>query len=284
MLVVVGVTGKVGSRVAAKAAAKGMEVRGVARNPEGFPGEGVELVAADLANASAAAEVIGDAKSVYLTPVEQGEDPLGLERAVTGNVLSAVEEAKVEHLVMHTLVYGDLGDTGARILDAKYPIEERIRNSGIPYTILAPGWFLQNLFGAKQYLEQGMFSMPWPADRPWAATSVEDLAEAAVSFLQRGPANRRFDMHLEGGLTCAQVCQAASDVLRKPIQFQEYTGPTRAFVEPFPISDPHKELYAELFDYFRSHEYLGEPEAIKEALPGFHYTTLDQFLRNELFA
>ncbi|MEX2553700.1 MAG: NAD(P)H-binding protein [Actinomycetota bacterium] len=279
----IGVTGNVGSRVAAKAAAKGIEVRGVARHPEGFRGQGVELSSADLTDPSAAAEVLKGATAVYLTPPEQGEDPLGLESAVTDNVLSAVEGAKVDHLILHSLVHGDRGDTGARILDAKYPIEQRVRSSGIPYTILAPGWFLQNLFGAKQYLEQGMFSLPWPKDRPWAATSVEDIAEAALACLEKGPANRRFDLHLEGGLTCARVCQAASDVLGKPVQFQEFSGPTREFVEPFPISGPHKDLYAELFDYFRDHEYLGEPETIKQALPGFRYTTPEQFLRNELF-
>lgn len=284
MLVVVGVTGKVGSRVAAKAAAKGMEVRGVARNPQAFSGEGVELAVADLTDRSAAAEVIKGATSVYLTPPEPGDDPLGMEKAVIDSVLTAVEGAEIDHLVMHTLVYGDRGDTGARILDAKYPIEDRIRKSGVPYTILAPGWFLQNLFGAKQYLEQGMFSMPWPEDRPWAATNIEDIAEAAIAFLERGPANQRFDLHLEGGLTCAQVCQVASNVLGRPVQFQEFTGPTREFVEPFPLTAPQKDLFAELFDYFRAHEYLGEPEAIKQALPGFRYTTVEEFLQNELFA
>ncbi|MGH2719972.1 MAG: SDR family oxidoreductase [Actinomycetota bacterium] len=284
VVLVAGVTGNIGSRVARKLAATGVEVRGVARYPSAFEGEGVDLLQADLTDTSAADRALEGVDSVYLTLPEAGENPLGLESAVATNVVRAAAEAGVRHLVAQTAVHADRGDTGARILDNKHPVEKAIEDSGLGFTILRPGWFLQNLFGARGYLEQGMFAMPWPVDRAWAGTSVEDVAEAAVAFLEQGPANAAFDVHIPGGVTGAGICEAAGAVLGRDVAYHEFPGPTREFVEPFPLSPALKDLYAELFDYFRRVDYQGEPTRIVSALPGFEATSLEAFLREELFA
>jgi uncharacterized protein YbjT (DUF2867 family) len=283
VVLVVGVTGNIGSRVARKLVAMGVDVRGVARHPSAFEGGGVELVQADLTDAAAADKALEGVDSLYLTLPEAGEDPLGLEGAVATNVLRSATNAGVGHLVAHTAVHADRGDTGARILDNKHPIEEVIEDSGLGYTILRPGWFLQNLFGAKGYLEQGMFAMPWPPDRPWAATSVEDVARAAVAFLERGPANAAFDVHIPGGVTGAAICEAAGAALGREVAYQEFPGPTREFVEPYPLTPVLKDLYAELFDYFRRVDYQGNPTPIAGALEGFETTSVEAFMSAELF-
>ncbi|MGH2689061.1 MAG: SDR family oxidoreductase [Actinomycetota bacterium] len=284
VILVAGVTGTVGSRVAGKLAAEGADVRGVARHASAFEGDGVELVEADLTDGSAADEVFGDVDAVYLTLPEAGDDPLALETAVATNVLRAATNAGVRHVVTHTAVHAERSDTGAGILDNKHPIEKAIEDSGLGYTILRSGWFLQNMFAARGYLEQGMFSMPWPADRAWAGTSVEDLARAAVAFFHQGAANAAFDLYIPGGVTGAAICEAAGRVLGREIAYQEFTGPTREFVEPFPLNPPLKDLYAELFDYFRRVEYLGDPTSITQALAGFETTSVETFMREELFA
>lgn len=82
-ITVIGITGTVGSRVASKLAAKGVEVRGIARDPSQFSGnQNVELVAADLTNRREAEQALEGSQVVYLTLPEEGEDPLALESAV----------------------------------------------------------------------------------------------------------------------------------------------------------------------------------------------------------
>jgi uncharacterized protein YbjT (DUF2867 family) len=173
----------------------GEEVRGVSRDPSGFADDRADLLTADLTDADAARGAVEGADVVYLTPPLGGNDPLRLELAVASNVIAAAREHSVGHLVAHTALHADRGDTGVDLLDNKTGIEREIAASGVPYTILRPAWFLQNLFGAKPYLEQGMFSMPWPADTPWAATSVADIARAAVGFHRRGPATTELFPH-----------------------------------------------------------------------------------------
>lgn len=279
--VIVGASGVVGSRVAAELAARGHEVVGLARTPGEAPA-GIRRIAVDLTDRAAAVRAIEGAHAVYLTPPESGEDPLGLERAVTTHVIEAARETGVSHLVLHTAVHADRGDTGARILDNKHAIEASLADSGVPYTILRPAWYLQNLFGAKAWLEQGMLSLPWPADKIWAATDVADLVRAAVWFIEGTPANRGFDVHLPGGITAKEICRAVETVTGRPVAYAEAPS-SRAAVDPYPIHDAHKELYAELFDYFRAGEYLGAPTRITEAVDGFAYGTLEGFVRRELF-
>lgn len=165
-ITVIGITGTVGSRVASKLAAKGVEVRGIARDPSQFSGnQNVELVAADLTNRREAEQALEGSQVVYLTLPEEGEDPLALESAVGLNAVEAARRAGIEHMLLHTALHSDRGDTGVAIIDNERPIEEAVVASGFGYTILRPAWFLQNIFGAKEYLEHGMYSMPIPPER-----------------------------------------------------------------------------------------------------------------------
>jgi uncharacterized protein YbjT (DUF2867 family) len=278
---VVGVTGTIGSRVARALASAGHQVVGLSRNP-GRAAAG-RVVAVDLRNAAAAERALAGVDAVYLTPPMGGSDPQGDERAVVLSVIGAARRTGVKHVVMHTALRADRGNTGARILDKKTPLEAALRDSGLPYSILRPAWYLQNLLAARPWLDQGMFSMPWSADTVWAATNVDDVAKAAVALIERGPTNRGFDVHQPGGVTAAAICRAVQTVTGRAIAYQEFPGGTRAAVDGYPLSDVHKELYAELYDYFRRETYLGEPLAIAEEIPGFAYGTIEDFVRRELY-
>lgn len=126
--------------------------------------------------------------------------------------------------------------------------------------------------------------MPWPSERHIGGVSVEDIANAAVALLEKGPQNRGFDLHLPGGVTGPSIAQAASRVLDRQVQYYEFTNPASEFVASFPISESHKALYAELFEYFRQQDYLGQPGELRSVLPEFLYTSVEQFMRTELFS
>jgi uncharacterized protein YbjT (DUF2867 family) len=186
-IAVIGATGTIGKRLALRLAAQSRQVRAICRNPGEWDGD-VEAVAADLTDPEQALDALEGAEAVYLTPMLGGDDLFANERTVADNVVDAVLKHDVTHIVMHTAVRADRGDTGARILDNKTPIEKRLAESGVGYTILRPAWFVQNLWAARDYLEQGVVSMPWPGDMVWAATDIEDIVTAAVAFFDRGPA------------------------------------------------------------------------------------------------
>jgi len=283
VIAVGGATGNIGSRVVAGLSARGYEVRAISSNPDAEV-EGAEVFTADLTDANQALASLEGVDGVYITPTQSGDDPLATETAVSYSMINAATKNGVDHVVMHTAVRGNLGDTGSAVLDNKTGIEQALAGSGVGYTILRPAWYLQNLWGARDYIEQGVVSMPWPADMVWAATDVSDVATAAVAFFDRGPANRAFDLHIPGGITGQQIADAASTALGREVNYHEAEVSTRDYVEAFPISDAHKDLYAGLFDYFRSTTYLGDPKPIVDTLDGFEPRGLSDFMQQELFA
>lgn len=278
---VVGVTGTIGSRVATALAGAGHQVIGLARNPGNTAP--VHVIAVDLRTEVGADAAMAGVDVVYLTTPEGGTNPLADEQAVVLNVIRAASRAGVKHIVMHTALRANRGNTGARILDNKTPLEAALRDSGVPFSILRPAWFLQNLFAAKPWLDQGMFSMPWPAEMVWAATDVDDVVRAAASLIASGPTNRAFDIHQPGGVTAAAICHAVQSATGRKIGYQEFTGGTRAAVESYPLSDAHKDLYAELYDYFKRDTFLGDPLSIADAIPGFSYGTIEDFVRRNIY-
>ncbi|MFQ5517179.1 MAG: hypothetical protein ACE5E8_06360, partial [Acidimicrobiia bacterium] len=68
------------------------------------------------------------------------------------------------------------------------------------------------------------------------------------------------------------------------VSYHQAQVSSRQYVDGFPISDAHKAIYAELFDYFKSDTYLGDPQAIMETLDGFEPRGVEAFLRDELLA
>lgn len=278
---VVGVTGTIGSRVARLLGEAGHEVVGFSRNPA--TSTLYRAAAVDLRDPVAANAAFAGIDVVYLTTPEGGADPLGAEQMIVLNVIAAAKRAGVKHIVMHTALRANRGNTGARILDNKTPLEAALRESGVPFSILRPAWYLQNLFAAKAWLDQGMFSMPWPTDMVWAATDVDDLARAAVALIAMSPTNRAFDIHQPGGVTAAAICRAVETATGHAVAYYESTDGTRAAVESYPLSDVHKDLYAELYDYFKSDTFLGEPLVIADVIPGFSYGTLESFVRRNLY-
>jgi len=282
-IAVIGSTGTIGGRLVRRLVAEGHQVRAVSRTPDA-PSAGVQPVPADVTDADQALDVLDGADGVYLTSMMSGRDLYSTERTAAENVIDAAAKHDVDHLVVHTAVGADRGDTGARILDNKTAIERRLAESGVGYTILRPAWFLQNLWAARGHLAQGVVSMPWPGDMVWAATDVEDIVTTATAFFGRGPANRGFDVHIPGGITGEQLAAAATRVLGKPVAYQQAPVSTREYVSGFPLSEPHKDAYAEPFDYFISPTYPADPEGITEVLTDFRPRGIEAFLRQELFA
>lgn len=283
LIAVTGASGTVGSRIVGRLAAAGHRVRAICRNPGDQP-SGVEAAPADLTDPAQARAALEGADAAYLNLPEAGDDPLSVETKVGRNLIEAAARTGVDNVVMHTAVHADRGDTGAQVLDNKTPLEQALAGSGVGYTVLRPAWYLQNLWGARDYLTQGVVSLPWAGDMTWAATDVENLAAAAVWFLTDGPANRGFDVHIPGGITGEEIAAAAGRVLDQEVAYMPAPVSTREYVEAFPISDPHKDIYAELFDYFKANTYLGDPEPVTATVPGFAYRGIEDFLRDELFA
>lgn len=178
-VLVTGGTGTVGSQVVRVLMSRGVGIQVLSRDPaklKSLP-SGVTGVAGDLGEAETVQRVFMGVDSVFLLNQVTPTEAFGGLMAVTGMMLSGVK--RVVHLsIFDTDKIAWLPHCGAKV-----GVEEAIRRSGIPFTILRPNNFHQNDYWYKDVLlQQGMYSAPI-GDAGVSRVDVRDIAEAAAIAL-----------------------------------------------------------------------------------------------------
>src|SRR5262249_41967238 len=136
------------------------------------------------------------------------------------NLVEAVSAAEIPHLVF---VSGDGGkpDSQVPLFRAKWEVEEAIRASGIPSTLLAPSYLMENLFNPWNIpvLQAGVLPSPIAVDRPLQQTAVADLLSlAALAIEQPGRfAGRRIPLASDE-LTAREAAETVSGLIPRTLE------------------------------------------------------------------
>lgn len=149
--VVLGATGGGSGAVLDALLDDGRSVRAVVRSASSarsrsLQDRGAELAEADISDAHALAAAMRDSAGVFAmtTPFEDGEEA---ELAQGRAVVAAAGIAAVPHLVFSSVASADRG-TGIPHFETKAATERLLADSGVPYTIVGPTYFYDNLLGA----------------------------------------------------------------------------------------------------------------------------------------
>ena len=221
-VVVTGATGKQGGAVVKILLARGHEVRAVTRDTASAKaGElskaGVTLVRASFEDTAALTKVLEGATSFFAmtSPFEVGT------QAEMRQGISAVDAAKAAgvHLLFNSAGSANR-KTGVPHFDSKYAIEEHIAKIGVRATVLAPVYFMENLYFGKEQLTKGVYASPLPPTRRLAQVAVADIGAVAVRLLENPDrfAGRRFDL---GGdeLTGNEAIAVLSRITGRPFTY-----------------------------------------------------------------
>jgi uncharacterized protein YbjT (DUF2867 family) len=142
-----GATGQQGGAVARNLLERGFAVRALTRDTEKVAAReladlGTEVVSGDLEDRASVERVLDGVYGVF--SVQQFMEA-GVEGELRQGVLlaDAAKASGVEHLV-----YSSVGsahrDTDIPHFDSKFEVEEHVRASGVPYTVVCPVFFMQN--------------------------------------------------------------------------------------------------------------------------------------------
>jgi uncharacterized protein YbjT (DUF2867 family) len=233
MILVVGATGLLGGRIVKKLLAQGRPVRisvrpdspSEALAKQGMATSAIELVAAgaqvvsgdlrDRPSLDAACQGI-DTLITTANSVLRDNDIEGVDLNGNFNLIKAAEAAGVKHFIFTSINSSDPNspDPFGR---AKGLVEQRLRESGLTYTILKPGIFMEIWVGMT-------VGMPLQAGRPitlvgqgdhrHAFVSIADVADYAVTAVDN-PAARNADIFIGSPEACSwtEVVQTVGDVL-----------------------------------------------------------------------
>jgi uncharacterized protein YbjT (DUF2867 family) len=98
--------------------------------------------------------------------------------------INAARSAKIKHFVYHSVLHSILQDMPHH--KKKHMVEELLVNSGVPYTIIQPAVFMQNILESWKLLcEEGIFRQNFftSSETRMCLIDLQDLAEAASIIL-----------------------------------------------------------------------------------------------------
>jgi len=191
-VLVIGATGNVGRPTVAGLLAKGVSVRALSRSQDNLAKlpDGVEGVIGDLESGDGLEAACSAAERVFLiTSNGETEAQRGL------NAVNAAKAAGVKHIVFLS-VKDPAGEPPVPHYQAKLPIEEAIRDSGMDYTILRCNFFMQTDLSVVPVIkEHGVYAMPI-GNIGNNRVDARDIADCAVRALtEDGHAGNEYELH-----------------------------------------------------------------------------------------
>ena len=242
IILVTGATGTNGREVVKRLVAAGSQVRAFVRNGENtdtLDEMNVEIVTGDLDKPETVDAALQGAEKAFLltantlNQVEQEK-----------NFIEAAKRAGIRHLVKFSVMNAN-ANSPLRLLQWHGEAENYLEESRVPYTVLRPNFFMQNmLWFAASIKSDGAFYLPIGK----AAVSMVDVrdiaAVAAAALTEAGHEGKTYEITGSQALSFDEVAKKLSVATNKKIAY---------------VDAPPKDFQKSLLG-------LGQPEWLADAL------------------
>jgi uncharacterized protein YbjT (DUF2867 family) len=272
-ILVTGATGKQGGAVTRRLIGLGHEVHALTRKPNSEAArnlavEGAKIVVGDFDQPASLARAMKGVDAVFAmsTPYEAGN-----EREIKQGIalVDAAKTAGVNHFVYTSVASADR-KTGIPHFDSKAAVERHVQASGVPYTIIAPVFFMENLL-APTSIRDGNLTIAVPANRKLQMVAVENIGELGALVLdQRDRAlGRRIELAGDE-LTPSQMAEVISRV----------TGRTVRFVEtPLAALRAVSAELATMFEWFDRVGYSADIQRLRREFPEIEWGSFEAWAK-----
>src|ERR687883_1578618 len=220
-ILVTGATGQQGGSLARLLLQKKHKVYALTRNTQSSAAQdlrnrGANIVKGDLDDPNSLQHAVKDVESIFLmgTPFEDGTEGETRRGQLVADI---AKENGIEHLVYSSVANADK-NTGIPHFESKYKVEQHIKNLGIPYTIIGPTFFMENLLGPG--LEQGQLALPLSSSTTLQQSALENIGEFSALVLERRKPflGKRIDIASDE-VTGEQAAKILSNELRQRIRY-----------------------------------------------------------------
>jgi uncharacterized protein YbjT (DUF2867 family) len=274
LILVSGATGQQGGAVARSLLGRGFGVRALTRNPEKPEARelgdlGAEVASGDLEDRSSIERVLEGVHGIFSV---QNFWEAGYEGEVRqGTQLAdAAKTAGVEHYVYSSVGSAHRG-TGIAHFDSKWEVEEHVRGSGVPYTVLRPVFFMQNWEYMREPILGGTLPQPLDPDKPFQMIDADDIGVFAAMAFENPDGWFGREVDLAGDeLTMPEIAGTFSRVTGRVVDY--FQVPWDQFEEQM------GEEYAVMYRWFNDYGYEADIAALKKEHPGL--VTFEQYLRS----
>jgi uncharacterized protein YbjT (DUF2867 family) len=177
-------------------------------------------------------------------------------------VIESARESGMEYFVYHSVLHPQTEKMNHHL--QKLRVEEMIFESGLPFTILQPAPYMQNLLaGWKNIIEEGVLRVPYSVHSKFSFVHLEDIAEAArIVLTEPNHANAIYEVAGTLPLSHVEVAEIVSRVLNRDIRAEkEEIGDWRLRVKG--MSEYAIENLVKMFAYYDQWGLVGSSNVLR---------------------
>lgn len=275
-VLVTGATGHQGSAVCRTLCFRGHKVHAFTRHPTSDEAKRVQalgavLVEGDFEDRESLAKAMKGCDAVFAmgTPYEKGVEA---EIREDENILDVAGDVGVRHVLFSSVASADR-NTGIAHFDSKHIIEKELEKSGLPYTIVAPVYFIENLWSDRE-LPMGFFSWGIPRDHPLQQVALSDLAEVCAEILElRDPyLGKRIEVASDE-VTGDDAATHLSAAAGRQFSYKQ--------VSPHEKGAALGEDYVKMLSWFIEEGYSVDIARLHEEFPSVHWHTFESWAHEQ---
>jgi uncharacterized protein YbjT (DUF2867 family) len=263
VILVTGANGKTGHAVIRALCNKGKSVRAFAHRPEQVRElkeiGAKEVLTGDMLDRSSVERAFQGISAVY--HIAPSANPM--ESAMGEMAIESASSARVERFVYHSVLHPHL--RGLSHHQQKLRVEEKLIESHLPFTILQPGTYMQNLLAMWGTIaKEKVLRVAYTVDTRLAMTDLEDIAEAAVQVLtEDGHLGASYELCGPEILTPVFMAKIISRQLGVEVRV-ETIPPEKwaANARPSGLTDFQVDTLSRMFKYYSQFGFVGNPNVL----------------------
>jgi len=278
MILVTGSAGKTGRAVLQALLAKGAAVRALVHRPEQIPlitSLGVrDVLVGDLSNQLDMDRICDRVQAVYHICPNVSPD----EESIGQTVIAAAQSARIEHFVFHSVLHPQT--EGMPHHWKKLRVEEQLIQSGMPFTILQPAVYMQNILAHWETIcDQGIYPIPYPVETRLSFVDLLDVAQAAaIVMTESGHRDAIYELVGTYGITQTEVAGILSQYLNQTVKIKVIplsVWETQARARG--LGNYQIEALSRMFRFYGQHGLSGNPKMLSWLLQ-HPPSTLEKFI------
>ncbi len=217
MILVVGATGTIGREVVKGLMVKAEQVRAMVHDPQKATTAqepGVEYVTGDLEKPETVTAALQGIEKVFLLSPENPQMP-----KLHAKFAAAAKDAGVSHLVRLSILPAN-PDAPLPLAKWHGEADRSVMESGVPYTILRPAYFMQNSFGGGATVASNGTLFSAMGEGKIGHIDARDIADVAVAVLtSEGHEGQSYVLTGPEALSMAEVAARLSTALGKTVEY-----------------------------------------------------------------
>ena len=215
MILVTGAAGKTGKAVLDALAKTDRPARAWLRRPEQAQDVmAASTVVGDLEDSNLWREACRGIVALYLICPNMHPRELQIARMA----MQAAHRGGVKRFVYHSVLHPQTEEMPHHW--QKLRVEEEIFRSGLPFTILQPCAYMQNIFAYREQIKSGgIYPVPYSVRSRFALVDLADVALAAARILtEEGHAGAIYELSGPANLSSEEMAETLADRLERKVE------------------------------------------------------------------